>query len=137
VTLLQFCGYAAQLLAAASALILAKRNAAHRSAAGALSLLAIAASLDGPIAEALRPLPHPIEGPARALVYLDGALSLGTSALTVAGLCVVLAVAPERRRFVVVLFIGFGLSPPQCWRRSTRVPSSEGRICNAGISPPI
>jgi hypothetical protein len=65
-------------------------------------LLAAVNLLHAPVASVLRPLPPPVAGPARVLIYLDGAISLADYAI-VAGLAVVVAVYPERRRLAVAL----------------------------------
>jgi hypothetical protein len=106
VTPLQAAGYAAQVLAAVSAVVLARRRAEHVPAAVALTLLAAANLLDAPILEALAPYPvEPWQGWHRLLVYLDGAINLANYAI-VAGLAVAVAVSPERRRFAVGLVVG-------------------------------
>jgi hypothetical protein len=97
VTSLQAAGLASLALAATSAIALARRRAQYVPAAVALVLLAAGNLAQVPILDALRGLPRPIEGDARVLVYIDGALSLSYYAI-VAGLPVALAVSPERRR---------------------------------------
>jgi hypothetical protein len=94
---LQAAAYAAQVLAALAAVMLAGRHAPHRPAAVALVLLATASVLHGPTVAVLHTLPHPIEGPARILVFIEIGLNIATSA-TVPALAVALAVPPERRR---------------------------------------
>jgi hypothetical protein len=102
VTLLEATALAAQVIAAVSAIVIARRRSEHIPAAVALTLLAGANLLDLPIVSALRPLPHPIGGSARMLVYVDGALNLSFYAI-VAGLAVAVAVYPQRRRLAVAL----------------------------------
>jgi hypothetical protein len=109
VTPLQALALAAQVLAAVSAVLLARRRAGHVPAAVALVLLAAGNLLDVPILAALTPYPvEPWEGASRALVYVDGALSLSYYAI-VAGLPVALAASPERRRFAVAIVAGVWL----------------------------
>jgi hypothetical protein len=109
VTRWQLAAYAAQALAAVAAVVLARRHAPHRPAAVALVLLAAVNILDAPVVAALRPLPRPIEGGARVLVYLDGAINLAGYAI-LAGLPVVLAVDPKRRRRAFVGVAGVWLA---------------------------
>jgi len=97
--------FVAQIVAAGSGVVLARRRAEHVPAAIALALLATANLLHAPLLAALRPLPRPIEGSARVLVYLDGAISLAQYAI-VAGLAVAVAAAPRRRRLAVGLVAG-------------------------------
>ncbi len=88
---------ATQIAAALSSIALAKRRAEHVPAAVALVVLTAVALARGPLSAALAPLPRPIEGAARSLVYLDGAAELATYA-TIAGLAVAVAVSAEQRR---------------------------------------
>jgi len=100
-TALEVAGDVSEVLAAVSAVALARRRPAHTRAAVALVVLALIAVVGAQVAAALTPPSvEPWQGWARVLVYLDGALNLATSA-TIAGLAVSLAVAPERRRFAV------------------------------------
>jgi hypothetical protein len=104
-TAMQATGYAAQVLAALAAVILARRHAPHRPAAVALVLLAAVNVLRAPILAALTPYSvEPRQGWSRVLVYLDGALSLANYAILV-GLPVALAVAPGRRRHTSVIVV--------------------------------
>jgi hypothetical protein len=90
-TPLQVAGKAAMVCAAISAVALARRRPAHAPAAVALTLLAVLDLVGGLTAAALTPYPvEPWQGTARVVVYLDGAINLGTSA-TVAGLAVAVA----------------------------------------------
>lgn len=86
-----------QIAASVSAVALARRRAEHVPAAVAIVLLTVTALARTPLKAALAPLPRPIEGAARMLVYIDGAAMLATYA-TVAGLAVVVAVNVEHRR---------------------------------------
>ena len=88
---------ATQIAAALSSIALAKRRAEHMPAAVALVVLTAIALARGPLSAALAPLPRPIEGAARSLVYLDGAAELATYA-TIAGLALAVAVSAEHRR---------------------------------------
>jgi hypothetical protein len=101
----QAAAYSAQVLAALAAVLLARRHAPHRPAAVALMLLAAVNVLHAPIVAALHHLPRPIDGPALALVYLDGADALAGYAI-LAGLPVALAVTPERRRRACAIVVG-------------------------------
>jgi hypothetical protein len=96
-TSLLVAAYASQVFAALAAVALAGRHPPHRPAAVALVLLAASSLLHAAVAAVLRPMPIPVEGAAVALVYVDGALALSSSAI-IAGLPVALAVSPERRR---------------------------------------
>ena len=58
---------AAQVFAAVSAVMLARRRPAHLPAAVALVLFAAQSLVHAPILAALRPLPRPVEGAARVL----------------------------------------------------------------------
>lgn len=107
-TPLQLAGYAAQALASVSALVLARRRQEYRPAAVALVLLAVVNLLDAPTAAALAPLPRPIEGGARVLVYLDGAINLANYAV-IAGFAVAIAVSQARRRAAVSAVAGVWL----------------------------
>jgi hypothetical protein len=96
-------GLAAQVVAAVSAILLARRQAKHVPAAVALALLAGVNVLHAPVRATLTPdRIEPWEGTKRLIVYLDGAISLADYAI-VAGLAVVVAVYPERRRLAVAL----------------------------------
>ena len=97
---------AMQVLAALSAILLARRRAAHVPAAVALTVLAAANLLDTPIAATISTYPvEPWEGARRVLVYVDGALNFANYAV-IAGLAVAVAVSPERRRRAVALVLG-------------------------------
>ena len=102
---LQGAALAAEVAAALTGVLLARRRGEHRPAAVALVLLVGAAALELPILAALRPLPRPVEGAARVLVYLDGALYLAPIA-TVPGLALAVSVSPERRRAAVAAMAG-------------------------------
>jgi hypothetical protein len=91
---------ATQIAAAASSIALARRRAEHVPAAVALVVLTAVGLARGPLRAALAPLPRPIEGAARSLVYVDGAAELATYA-TVAGLAVAIAVREKHRMRVV------------------------------------
>jgi hypothetical protein len=95
----------AQVLAAWAAVLLAKKRRDHAPAAVALVLLAAASVLKYPVLAAHRPLPRPVEGAARALIYADGALSMSFNAI-VAGLPVALAVSPTQRRHASWIIVG-------------------------------
>jgi hypothetical protein len=101
-TSFEVVGRVIEACAAASAVAVAHRRPGYVSAAVALVVLAAIDLLDGLTLAALAPMPRPIEGPARVLVYLDGAFNLATSA-TVAGLAVTIASTPERRRRAVAI----------------------------------
>jgi hypothetical protein len=107
VTSLQAAAYAAEVCAAVSGALLARRKRSHRPAAVALALLAALNLLDAPILAALTPFSaEPWQGWSRVLVYLDGAINLGTSA-TIAGLAVAIAIPPEgARRLRAVAIVG-------------------------------
>jgi hypothetical protein len=94
----------AQLAAAGAAVMLARRRAEHVPAAGALVLLAVASVAQLVLALRLPPpSAEPYEGPARVLVYLDGAVVLGAAVVTPA-LALAVFLAPEwRRRAVTVV----------------------------------
>lgn len=97
---------AAQVLAAVSAIMLARRQADHVPAAVALTLLAAVHVLHTPILAALSPPSvEPWQGTARVLVYIDGAIGLADYAI-IAGLAVAVAVSRERRRLAVALVGG-------------------------------
>lgn len=102
---LQAAALAAESTAALTAVVLARRRAEHRPAAAALVLLVAAAALELPILAALRPLPRPIEGNARTLVYLDGALCLASIA-AVPGLALAVSISPGRRRAALASVAG-------------------------------
>jgi len=93
-----------QIAAALSSIALAKRRAEHVPAAVALVLLALVPLAQGPLRAALDPLPRPVEGAARSLVFLDGAAELATCA-TIAGLALAVAVSASRRRRSVALAV--------------------------------
>jgi hypothetical protein len=95
---------ATQIAAALSSIALARRRAEHVPAAVALVVLAAIPNVRRLLKNALLPLPRPVEGAARVLVYLDGAAELATYA-TVAGLAVVVAVNVEHRRRAVAFII--------------------------------
>ncbi len=88
---------ATQIVAALASIALARRRAQHVYAAIALVVLTALSLARGPLREALAPLPRPIEGPARVLVYVDGAAELATYA-TIAGLAVAVAASENHRR---------------------------------------
>jgi hypothetical protein len=96
-TSLQAAAYAAQVLAAVLAILIARRRSEYVPAAVALTLLAVVNVLNAPIMVALHPLPRPVEDSARLLVYLDGAINLAGYAI-LAGFCVTISVLPEQRR---------------------------------------
>jgi hypothetical protein len=106
---LQAASHLAQVLAAVFAIALARKHAPHRAAAVALVALAASGILHALVAAALRPLPRPVEGNAVVLIYLDGALSLASSAI-IAGLPIALAVPPERRRHAAWTVVGVWLA---------------------------
>lgn len=95
----------AEVAAAVTGVLLARRRPEHRPAAVALALFAVFGVAMFPLLAALTPLPRPVEGAARALVYLDGALVLGAAAVT-PGLALAVSVSPERRRLAVALVLG-------------------------------
>jgi hypothetical protein len=95
---------ATQLAAAVSSIALARRRVEHVPAAVALVVLTGVGLARGPLRAALAPLPRPVEGAARALVYIDGAAELATYA-TVAGLAVAVAVAVQHRRRALALAV--------------------------------
>src|SRR5262249_5991872 len=76
---------------------LARRRAEHIPAAVALVVLTGVALVQRPVQDALVKLPLPVEGPARVLVYIDGAAELSYYA-AVAGLAVAIAVSEKDRR---------------------------------------
>jgi hypothetical protein len=99
----------AQVLAAFTAILLARRRAEHRPAAVALAALAIGNILDTFVLLGLTPYPvEPWEGSARLLVYLDGALNLANYAV-IAGLAVAVAATPEQRRRAAAVVAGVWL----------------------------
>jgi hypothetical protein len=106
---LQIAAYLAQVLAAFFAVVLARKHAPHRPAAVALVTLATSSILHGIVAAALLPLPRPVEGAGVVLVYLDGALSLASSAI-IAGLPIALAVEPSSRRRATLIVAGVWLA---------------------------
>jgi hypothetical protein len=93
---------ATQIAAAASSIALARKRVEHVPAAVALVLLAAVGLARGPLRAALAPLTRPIDGPARVLVYADGAAELGTYA-TIAGLALAVAVSARHRRRALAL----------------------------------
>ncbi len=90
---------ATQIAAAVSSIALARRRARHIPAAVALVVLAAIPLLRRPLSDALAPLPRPVEGAARVLIYADGAAELATCAV-IAGLAVAVAASAEHRRRV-------------------------------------
>jgi hypothetical protein len=88
-----------QIAAAVSSIALAKRRAEHVPAAVALVVLAAVSLARAPLRAAMAPLPRPIEGAARALVYADGAAEMATCA-TIAGLALAVATDAHHRRRV-------------------------------------
>ena len=90
---------ATQIAAAVSSIALARKRTRHIPAAVALVVLAAIPLVRRPLKDALAPLPRPVEGVARVLVYADGAAELATYA-TIAGLAVAIAVSVENRRRV-------------------------------------
>jgi hypothetical protein len=102
-TSLQAAAYAAQVFAAVSGTLVARRHAKHIPAAVALVLLAATNILDAPILAALTPYPvEPWQGWHRVLLHLDGALSLADGTI-LAGLAVAITVSPAWRRRAVAL----------------------------------
>lgn len=95
---------ATQIAAAVSSIALARRRAEHVPAAVALVILAAVGLGRTPLRAALAPLARPIEGPARVLVYVDGAAELGSYA-TIAGLALAVAVHARYRRRAVALAV--------------------------------
>ena len=71
---------ATQIMAAISSIALARRRVQHVPAAVALVVLTAISLARGSLRLALAPLPRPIEGAARVLVYADGAAELATYA---------------------------------------------------------
>jgi hypothetical protein len=98
-----------QIAAAVSSIALARRRAEHVPAAVALVILTVVAFVRDPVRTALAPLPRPIEGAARVLVYLDGAAEMASYA-TLAGLAVAVAATRHRRRVVAVTVAAWGLT---------------------------
>lgn len=94
--LLQGAAIGAQVAAAVTAALLASRRPDHRPAAVALGLLVTSVVAELPVLAALAPLPRPVEGAARALVYLDGALLLAGAAV-VPGLALAICLSKPRR----------------------------------------
>jgi hypothetical protein len=106
---MQAAAYAAQVLAALAAVLLARRHAPHRPAAVALVLLAASNVGHAHVSATLTPYSvEPWRGFARVLVYLDGALGL-TSYAILAGLPIALAAPPERRRRAGLIVAGVWL----------------------------
>jgi hypothetical protein len=101
---LQAVATGTQIAAAISSLALARRRVEHVPAAIALVMFAAVPLTRGPIRAALAPLPRPIEGSARMLVYVDGAAELGTYA-TIAGLAVAVAVSQRHRRRALAIAV--------------------------------
>jgi hypothetical protein len=90
---------ATQIAAAASSIALARRRAEHVPAAVALVILTAIPFVRDPVRTALAPIPRPVEGAARVLVYLDGAAEMASYA-TLAGLALAVAASQHRRRVV-------------------------------------
>jgi hypothetical protein len=110
VTPLQVAAYSAEVLAAATAVALARRQRGHRPAAVALVALSAGSILHALTAAALTPYQaEPWEGSARLLVYLDGALTLAADA-ALAGFAIAVAVSPERQRRVAAITIAVWLA---------------------------
>ncbi len=100
-TALLAASLAAQVAAATTGILLAQRRPEHRPAAVALVLL-VAAPLTGlPLLAALHPLPRPVMGMARALVYLDGARVLVPMAV-IPGLAMAISLDRPRRAVAAV-----------------------------------
>ena len=91
-----------QIAAAVSSIALARRRVEHVPAAIALVVLTAIPFVRDPVRTALGPIPRPVDGAARVLVYIDGAAEMATYA-TLAGLA--LAVAASQRRRVVALTV--------------------------------
>lgn len=88
-----------QIAAAVSSIALARRRAEHVPAAVALVILTAIPLLRDPVRTALAPIPRPVEGAARVLVYLDGAAEMASYA-TLAGLALAVAASHHRRRVI-------------------------------------
>jgi hypothetical protein len=96
---------AAQVLAAVFAVLIARRRVAYVPAAVALAIIAAINVLERLIAPALDGAPVPYQGLPRVFFHLESASKLAGDAV-VAGLAVVVAVAPERRSRAVVILGG-------------------------------
>jgi hypothetical protein len=95
----------AQALAAVFALLIARRRSSYLPAAVALTLIAAINVLEKLIAPALDGAPVPYQGLLRVFFHLESASKFAGDAI-IAGLAVVVAVAPERRRRAVQLIGG-------------------------------
>jgi hypothetical protein len=98
-----------QIAAAVSSIALARRRAEHVPAAVALVILTAIPFVRDPVRTALAPLPRPVEGAARVLVYVDGAAEMASYA-TLAGLAVAVAASRYRRRAVAVTAAAWALT---------------------------
>ena len=115
-------------MAAITAIGLARRRPSHRPAAVALFLLTLIAECRGGTVAALRGLPRPVEGAARWIVYMDGALVLASGAV-VAGLAVTVTSTPEERRRAASIVVGawavaslaLAMAYPSPWVRGTEL----------------
>jgi hypothetical protein len=96
---------ASQVLAAIFAILITRHRRSYLPAAVALTLIATISLVQRAIFAATQGAPVPYEGAARLLFHIDTASHLAGDA-TIAGLAVVVAVAPERRRRVVAIIAG-------------------------------
>jgi hypothetical protein len=88
---------AAQVLAAAFAILIARRRSGYLPAAVALTLIAAIDVLERLLAPTLDGAPIPYQGLARLFFHVETASRFAGDAI-IAGLAVVVAVAPEHRR---------------------------------------
>jgi hypothetical protein len=86
----------AQIAAAVSSVVLARRRTEHVPAAAALVVLTMIGLARGPLNAALPPMATPRQGAALVLIYLDGAAEMGTYA-TIAGLALAVAMGAQHR----------------------------------------
>lgn len=108
-TRLQGAALGAQIAAAVTAVLLARRRPTHRPAAVALLVLVVATLARVPMDAALTP--HPIEpwqGTARVLVYLDGALVLAAVGVVPGLMLTICSPRPRRAIFGVVVAWALG-----------------------------
>jgi hypothetical protein len=99
---------AAQVLAAGFAILIARRRSSYLPAAVALALIAAINVLERLIAPTLDGAPVPYQGLPRVFFHIESASKFAGDAV-IAGLAVVVAVAPDRRRRAVTTLGGVWL----------------------------
>jgi hypothetical protein len=97
-----------QAFAAVFAILIARRRSSYMPAAVALTLIAAIDILERLMAPTLDAAPTPYQGLARVFFHLETASRFAGDAI-IAGLAVVVAVAPERRRLAVTIIGGVWL----------------------------